>query len=103
MGEMTVKKYKSAERNPEIDVRTVKEGDFMVISVADNGAGIAEQDLGSIFSKYHRPTEAVKGSGVGLYLVNEIANNAGGKIFVDSELGEGSVFTIFLKLESGNH
>ena len=92
-------KYKSPDRKPEINISTVKKGDFMVINIADNGTGIAAQDLKTIFSKYHRLTEVVEGSGVGLYLVNEIVKNSGGTITVESELGKGSVFTIHLRLE----
>ncbi|TKC04436.1 sensor histidine kinase [Pedobacter frigoris] len=92
-------KYKSPERKPEIHIRTEREGDFMVISVIDNGTGIAEKDLDTIFSKYHRLTELIEGSGVGLYLVSEIVKNSGGKIAVESDPGKGSVFRIYLKLE----
>ncbi|MBT2560818.1 PAS domain-containing protein [Pedobacter sp. ISL-68] len=90
-------KYASPERRPEILIATEKEDEYMVISITDNGTGIAEKDLKSIFTKYHRLNDSVEGSGVGLYLVNEIVNNSGGKITVESELGKGTVFKVFLK------
>jgi len=92
-------KYASAERRPEISIKTEQDGDKMVISVADNGSGIAEKDLDSIFAKYHRLTDSVEGSGVGLYLVKEIVKNSEGKITVESEIGKGTIFTIVLKLD----
>lgn len=92
-------KYASAERRPEILIKTEQDGDKMVISVADNGSGIAEKDLDSIFAKYHRLTDSVEGSGVGLYLVKEIVKNSEGKITVESEIGKGTIFTIVLKLD----
>lgn len=92
-------KYASPERRPEILIKTEQDGDKMVISVADNGTGIAEKDLDSIFAKYHRLTDLVEGSGVGLYLVREIVKNSEGKITVESEIGKGTVFTIVLKLD----
>ena len=92
-------KYASSERRPEILIKTEQDGEYMVVSVVDNGTGIAEENLESIFTKYHRLTDSVEGSGVGLYLVKEIVNHAGGKITVKSELGKGTTFKIFLKLD----
>lgn len=92
-------KYASPERRPEILIKTEQDGEYMVVSVADNGTGIAEKNLESIFTKYHRLTDSVEGSGVGLYLVKEIVDHAGGKITVNSQLGEGTTFKIFLKLD----
>ncbi|MCY7291535.1 MAG: PAS domain-containing protein, partial [Ferruginibacter sp.] len=60
-------KFKSAERQPEIVVTTNREGDFIVISVKDNGIGIDESKLEAIFSKYYRLENAIEGSGIGLY------------------------------------
>lgn len=62
----------------------------MVITVKDNGKGIAESDFEKIFSKYQRIADDVEGTGVGLYLVTEIVNISGGKITVESEHGKGS-------------
>ncbi|MEJ2880959.1 sensor histidine kinase [Pedobacter sp. GR22-6] len=92
-------KYRSPQRRPEILVRTEREDDFMIITIKDNGSGIAQADLPDIFKKYHRLSDVVEGSGVGLYLVNEIVSHSGGKISVESTLGQGSVFRISLKLE----
>lgn len=90
-------KYKSPDRKPKILIKTEQEDGFMVISVVDNGVGIAKKDLKKVFEKYHRLTDEVEGSGIGLYLVNETVNHAGGKIVVESEVGQGSVFKLYLK------
>ena len=71
----------------------------MIISIKDNGIGIDEAKQETIFYKYYRVENAIEGSGVGLYLVNEIVNNAGGKIVLKSEPGKGSEFKVFLKAE----
>ncbi len=92
-------KFKSEERQAKIVVTTNKEGDFIVISVKDNGIGIAENNLEAIFSKYYRSENAIEGSGIGLYLVKEIVSNAGGKVLVKSQLGKGSEFQVFLKAD----
>ena len=71
----------------------------MVVSIVDNGMGIAEKDFNTIFAKYQRLTDSIEGTGIGLYLVKEIVNSSGGKITVQSKLGQGSVFRVFLKLD----
>ncbi len=92
-------KYSAPSRNPVITVKCYKENGYLVISVADNGIGIAKEHQQSIFRKYQRIQASVEGNGVGLYLIKEILDTAGGKITVESELGKGSVFSIFLKLD----
>ena len=92
-------KFKSTERLPKIVVTTNKEGDFIVISVKDNGIGIEENKLEAIFSKYYRLENAIEGSGIGLYLVKEIVRNAGGKVLVESQLDKGTEFQVYLKTE----
>ncbi len=92
-------KFKSTERQPIIVVKTNTEGDFIVISVKDNGIGIDESKLEAIFSKYYRLENAIEGSGIGLYLVKEIVSNLGGKVLVKSQLYKGTEFQVYLKIE----
>jgi two-component system phosphate regulon sensor histidine kinase PhoR len=92
-------KYKSPDRKPKILIKTEQEDDFMVISIVDNGVGIAKKDFKKVFEKYQRLADSVEGSGIGLYLVNETVTHAGGKIIVESEVGKGSVFKLYLKLD----
>ncbi len=90
-------KFSSPERQPNIIVTTNRENDYTVISVKDNGIGIEESKFDAIFSKYYRLENAIEGSGIGLYLVKEIVNNAGGKVLLESELGKGAEFKVYLK------
>jgi two-component system phosphate regulon sensor histidine kinase PhoR len=90
-------KFKSPDRKPEIFIRTEREGDFIVLSIKDNGIGIDEDKRDKIFSKYFRIENDIEGSGIGLYLINEIVKNSGGRIEVDSQKGYGSTFKVFLK------
>lgn len=90
-------KYRDKQRNPEILIKTFREGDFFVISVADNGRGINKEDIDKIFTKYERISRDVEGTGVGLHLVREIVNLSGGKIIVDSIPGNRTTFKIYLK------
>ncbi len=92
-------KFKSPDRQPKIIVTTNREDDYIIISVKDNGVGIDESKFEAIFSKYYRVENAIEGSGIGLYLVKEIVSNAGGKVLLESQLGEGTEFKIYLKIE----
>ena len=90
-------KFKSPDRKPEIFIKTEEEPDFIVISISDNGKGIDESKRDKIFSKYFRVENEIEGTGIGLYLINEIVKNSGGKIVVESQKGKGSTFKVFLK------
>jgi len=92
-------KFKSPERQPEIVVTTNKENGYVIISVKDNGVGIEESKFEAIFSKYYRVENSIEGSGIGLYLVKEIVTNSGGKILLESQLGKGTEFKVYLKIE----
>ena len=67
-------------------------------SVSDTGIGISETDLPKIFDEFFRSKNAREmerlGTGLGLSLIKQIVDNIGGKIFVESELGKGSTFTV---------
>lgn len=69
---------------------------FVEVSVRDTGIGIAPEDISKLFKKFYRADNALKaqteGSGLGLYIVKNIVQAHGGRIWADSELGRGSVF-----------
>lgn len=92
-------KFRSPERRPEITVITNREGEYIVITVKDNGMGIDKSKFEAIFSKYYRIENNIEGSGIGLYLVNQIVNNSGGKVLLESQLDKGTEFKVYLKIE----
>ncbi len=79
-----------------IDVRRVDA--TARISIADTGIGIAPQDLRRIFERFYRVDKArsrqTGGNGLGLSIVRNTVERAGGSVIVDSQLGKGSVFTL---------
>jgi two-component system OmpR family sensor kinase len=79
------------------------DGDRVSLWVADTGIGIAEEDLEGIFQRFTQGarTGATPGRGLGLAIVSRIAKAHGGTVRVESELGEGSVFTLDLPLRAG--
>ncbi len=92
-------KYTPVSKTPELSIAVSKEEDFVVISVKDNGLGIAADQIDQIFLKFTRIQKDVEGTGIGLYLVKKIIDNHGGRIEVSSTLGEGSKFKVYLKNE----
>jgi two-component system, OmpR family, phosphate regulon sensor histidine kinase PhoR len=72
----------------------------VVISVADDGAGIAREHLPRLTERFYRVdkgrSRAVGGTGLGLAIVKHVVNRHRGRLLVDSELGKGTVFTIWL-------
>ena len=84
--------------NPE----TVENKTFAVLKVADNGTGIPKKDIHEIFDRFFRSethrSRKQGGYGLGLSIVKSIIDAHNGKILVESDLGKGTTFTIYLKL-----
>jgi PAS domain S-box-containing protein len=74
-------------------------GDFVGISVADSGIGIAPDVLAKIFDPFFTTKPVGKGTGLGLSQVHGFAHQAGGSVKVESELGKGTKVTILLPRE----
>jgi two-component system, cell cycle sensor histidine kinase PleC len=93
-----------------IAVAAGAEGEWVTVSVSDNGRGIPPEDVPRLFDKFHRgrafaaaapqsgnPDEVdVSGVGLGLYLARNVMEQMGGRIGVETELGRGSTFTLRL-------
>jgi PAS domain S-box-containing protein len=90
-------KYRSPERKPEIFIITERVEDYCMLTVKDNGLGMKLDNKSKIFSMFKRLHDHVEGTGVGLYIVKRIVDNAGGKIEVESEVGKGSTFKVYFK------
>lgn len=94
-------KYSTCD--PYIKVSTSNTSEGIIISVEDNGIGIAQDKHKHIFEKFYRvPTgdvHDVKGSGIGLYYVKVMVEAHNGKVTVKSEPGKGSRFDVFLPFQ----
>ncbi|CAN5493223.1 hypothetical protein BH23BAC1_BH23BAC1_17070 [soil metagenome] len=90
--------YRSPDRPPEIIVKSYKVKDFFCLSISDNGLGIKKEHFSRIFEMFKRINTHVEGTGIGLYIVNRIVENVNGKIEIESELGKGTTFKIYLPL-----
>lgn len=86
-----------------IDISTYIENEFLVISIKDNGIGIPENFKRELFSKFSRGNNAVKikteGSGLGLFVANEIVKMHHGTITFESEEGSGTTFFVSIPIK----
>lgn len=93
------KKYSD---NAMIVLKTTVKNKKLIISIEDNGGGIAKKEQRLIFQKYYRVVNGnlhtVKGYGLGLSYVKNVLKNHGGKISLESELGKGTTVVIELPL-----
>ncbi len=90
-------KYKKAGESLEIIVTTTKQEGYVVLSINDNGLGIDTSNHKTIFDKFSRINPQIEGTGMGLYIINRMLTDKGGKIEVDSIIGNGSTFHVYFK------
>lgn len=83
------------------DRAVVPPGDYAVIRVADTGCGIPEDRLDKIFEPFFTTKKVGEGTGLGLSTVYGIVKQSGGFVFVDSVVGEGSVFQLYFPIHQG--
>ena len=83
-----------------VEVTASSDEDEIVVGVSDTGIGIPKKYLARIFERFYRVDKArskeTGGTGLGLSIVRHVAENHGGRVAVESTLGEGSTFTVYL-------
>src|SRR5262249_44107547 len=88
-------------------------GDALILTVADTGVGIAEEDQTAIFEKFRQGqavmtqgdaiTREYSGTGLGLSIVKELCKLLGGEVSLESQIGRGSTFTVHLPWTCPGH
>jgi signal transduction histidine kinase len=91
-------KYHDPERRPQVRLRAWCEDQHLLLTVQDNGLGLDPVGQQKLFGMFQRLHDHVEGSGIGLYMVKRMIENAGGRIEVKSALGVGSTFLVYLPL-----
>ena len=88
--------------DPVIYFRAYCEGSDLFLEVQDMGVGISLGEQAKVFEKFYRSADPaqsnIEGSGIGLTLVNHIANAHGGKVIMESDLGKGTKVTLILPI-----
>jgi GAF domain-containing protein/DNA-binding response OmpR family regulator/HAMP domain-containing protein len=99
---LTSNAWKYTPQGGRVTVRAAVVGDSVQVDVVDTGIGIDAKDLSHIFDRFYRTeqaeVQAVDGSGLGLSIVKMFVELLGGKLWVQSELGQGSTFSFTLPL-----
>jgi two-component system sensor histidine kinase KdpD len=94
-------KYSPADS--EIRVSAGRQDCFVVVCVSDTGPGIAKSEQERIFEKFHRGRNVrtrVPGTGMGLHISREIIEAQGGRVEVQSEIGQGATFSLTLPIHA---
>ena len=94
-GELTIK-VQPAQARPAGAGQAERPQAFIAVSVADNGCGIPAEQLETIFETFFTTKELGKGTGLGLSQVHAFMQQSGGHVEVESTVGLGSVFTLYL-------
>ena len=96
------RKYSSEDQS--IIIQTKMDSSYLYLSFLDKGIGVPDKEKTKIFEQFYRVEDedirSSKGTGLGLYLVNEIVKMHGAKIYCQNNNPEGSIFTIQFKLEN---
>jgi signal transduction histidine kinase len=96
---------KYSQENKYLGVNLYRDNGAVKLEVVDHGMGIPNAEQGKIFEKFYRVgnplVHTTKGSGLGLSLVRHIVQAHGGEVWVESNPGQGSKFTIALPVERG--
>ncbi len=93
---LLVNAAQAIEARGQITVRTLRDGDGVRVEISDTGQGISDENLNRIFDPFFTTKPVGKGSGLGLSISYGIVQQHQGRIEVNSEIGKGSTFRVWL-------
>jgi signal transduction histidine kinase len=83
----------------DVRIKTGSSGNYIYVSVADQGEGISPENLDNIFEPFFTTKKKGEGTGLGLSLSKRLVEASNGKIEVESAAGQGSIFKILLPIK----
>jgi signal transduction histidine kinase len=89
-------KYRHPDRPPYVHLTCQTLDGYWCLQVQDNGLGLEARQQAALFALFRRFHQHVEGSGLGLYTVKKITENLGGRVEVQSELGVGTTFRVYV-------
>ncbi|MEW6708871.1 MAG: PAS domain S-box protein [Candidatus Riflebacteria bacterium] len=101
VGKLSVETANHSFSGIEAERNGISQGDYVMLKVTDNGCGIPKEHLANIFEPFFTTKDLNSGTGLGLATVFGIVKQNGGGIQVDSEVGQGTTFRVFLPRFSG--
>ena len=101
LGNLISNAIKFTQESGEINISAEVKSAHIKVSVTDNGPGIGQDALHTLFDRYSRLKEhhAIEGSGLGLFIVKSIMEAHGGRVEVQSELGKGTSFHLYFPIK----
>jgi two-component system NtrC family sensor kinase len=84
----------------EVTISTRPDGDWVIVMISDNGAGIAEDQLHKLFEPFFTTKPVGEGTGLGLSISYGIIQRHGGSIIVKSKVGSGTTFTVRIPIHA---
>jgi signal transduction histidine kinase len=92
---------KFSPEGSQIEINTFRNEKYVNVLIVDKGVGIPQEDIPHLFKRFYRAKNVtiaeIPGSGIGLYIVNSIVTELGGKILVECTPNQGTTFTVCLK------
>ncbi len=98
-GKVTIRTYVLSQSSIRLKFPEATASEYVVISVSDTGVGMSEETKNRIFEPFFTTKELGKGTGLGLSVVYGVLNNHHGFIGVDSTLGSGTTFSLYLPVQ----
>jgi signal transduction histidine kinase len=95
-------KFRDPSRKCRVEITCVPDGDNWLIQVKDNGLGIHPSKVSRIFTPFIRVHKNIPGSGIGLAVVKRCVELQGGQVSVDSTVGAGTTFSVWLLRDRGS-
>ena len=91
-----IKYARTKDNKPKIKISVAQRENNIELIVGDNGIGMDEETVSKIFTMFFRVNRKIEGTGLGLHILKRAVERLDGKVFVESNLGEGTTFKVSL-------